>query len=185
MQDESNMSIDSRYGAPRDVAVGSWWETRQECSEAGVHKPTMAGISGCKDGAFSIVMSGAYEDVIDDGETFVYIGTGGKSNTAFGATGPQTSDQDMQHRHNKYLVKSHLNGRHVRVVRGPNLESPWAPVYGYRYDGLYTITEAWEDKGRSGFKVCKFRFVRNPGQPPLVQSTNPKPKPLQRTSKAE
>ncbi|KAJ7024450.1 hypothetical protein C8F04DRAFT_1192370 [Mycena alexandri] len=26
-------------------------------------------------------------------------------------------------------------------------------------DGLYAVTEAWEDKGRSRFKVYKFRFV--------------------------
>ncbi|KAJ6602743.1 PUA-like domain-containing protein [Mycena vulgaris] len=164
---ESNMAIDTRYGQPKKIPIGARWETRQECSEAGVHKPTMAGISGSKDGAFSIVMSGAYEDATDDGETFVYIGTGGKQDSAFGASGPQVADQSMDHKHNKSLVKSLENGRHVRVVRGPNKESPWAPVEGYRYDGLYSVLEAWEDKGRSGFKVCKFRFVRVPGQPPL------------------
>lgn len=40
----------------------------QECSDAGVHNPTVAGISGSKGGAFSIVMSAAYEDA-DDGDT--------------------------------------------------------------------------------------------------------------------
>jgi hypothetical protein len=33
----------------------------------------MAGISGCKDGAFSIVMSGAYEDATDEGETLCVL----------------------------------------------------------------------------------------------------------------
>ncbi|KAJ6589281.1 PUA-like domain-containing protein [Mycena capillaripes] len=168
MLSQSNIAIDSRYGAPKGVPVGKTWDSRQECSEAGVHKPTMAGISGSKDGAFSIVMSGAYEDAADEGETFVYIGTGGKRDSAFGSAGPQVADQSMEHPHNKYLKKSMANGQHVRVVRGPDLANPWAPTNGYRYDGLYSITEAWEDKGHSGFKVCKFRFVRNPGQPPLV-----------------
>ncbi|KAJ7479817.1 PUA-like domain-containing protein [Mycena latifolia] len=169
IQSQANIYIDTRYGPPKKVPVGTRWDTRQECSEAGVHKPTVAGISGSKDGAFSIVMSGGYEDDTDEGETFVYTGTGGKRESGFGASGPQVSDQSMDHPQNKYLVKSFGNGNHVRVVRGPNRSSPWAPIDGYRYDGMYSVTEAWEDKGVSGFKVCKFRFVRNPGQPPLAR----------------
>ncbi|KAF7361115.1 hypothetical protein MSAN_01143200 [Mycena sanguinolenta] len=164
---DSNISIDARYGPPKSCSVGKWWETRQQCSDDGVHKPMMAGISGCKGGAFSIVVSGGYEDGKDNGETFIYIGTGRKWNSSFGGHGPQVEDQSMEHSHNKAL-KSQETGRYVRVVRGPNPASPWAPLYGYRYDGLYTITEAWEDKGISGHTVCKFRFVRNPGQPPLT-----------------
>ncbi|KAJ7112989.1 PUA-like domain-containing protein [Mycena epipterygia] len=171
LHSESNISIDTRYGPPTNVPVGTRWKTRQECSNAGVHKPTVAGISGAKDGAFSIVMSAAYEDA-DDGDTFVYLGTGGKQNSAFGSSGPQVADQSMDHPHNNYLKKSFQNGRHVRVVRGPNEASPWAPTEGYRYDGMYLVTEAWEDKNPSGFKVCKFRFVRVPGQPPLKRKTS-------------
>ncbi|KAJ7078455.1 PUA-like domain-containing protein [Mycena belliarum] len=166
MQGPSNISIDARYGPPKRIPVGAWWETRQQCSEAGVHKPTVAGISGGNDGAFSIVMSGGYEDSLDDGNTFVYIGT----DSAFGSSGPQVADQSMDHKHNKCLVKSMETGRHIRVVRGPNRASPWAPATGYRYDGLYTVTHAWEAKGRSGFKVCKFRLIREPGQPPLCHT---------------
>ncbi|KAJ6452224.1 PUA-like domain-containing protein [Mycena sanguinolenta] len=166
---DSNIGIDARYGPPKSCLVGQSWATRQECSDAGVHKPTMAGISGCKGGAFSIVVSGGYEDGKDDGETFIYIGTGGKRNSAFGAPGPQVEDQSMEHPHNKALFKSWETGRHVRVVRGTNPASPWAPLDGYRYDGLYSVTEAWEEKGISGHKVCKFRFVRDPGQPPLLR----------------
>ncbi|KAJ7200936.1 PUA-like domain-containing protein [Mycena haematopus] len=164
---DSNIAIDSRYGRPKLWPVGAHWETRQQCSAAGVHKPTMAGISGCNGGAFSVVLSGGYEDGEDDGETFLYIGTGGKRDASFGAPGPQVEDQSMEHPHNKYLFKSFETGGHVRVVRGPNPASPYAPLYGYRYDGLYTVTHAWEDKGVSGYKVCKFRFERTPGQSPL------------------
>ncbi|KAJ7668893.1 PUA-like domain-containing protein [Mycena rosella] len=181
MQSQSNLSIDTRYGRPKNVPVGTRWDTRQECSEAGVHKPTVAGINGSKDGAFSIVMSGGYEDA-DDGDTFVYIGTGGKRDSAFGASGQQVADQTMDHPHNQYLQKSCDKGNHVRVVRGPNSNSPWAPMQGYRYDGLYTVTEAWEDKGIEGFKVCKFRFVRNPGQPPLKRTIGTAAKRTRKTS---
>ncbi|KAF8175527.1 PUA-like domain-containing protein [Mycena galopus ATCC 62051] len=190
----SNLRIDARHGQPKSVPVGTSWETRLQCSEAGVHKPTLAGIHGCKDGAFSIVMAGGYEDATDDGDTLcvlrlsflckncveifsVYIGTGGKGgDSGYGSPGPQEKDQSMDHPHNKSLCKSLANGRHVRVIRGPNDASPWAPLKGYRYDGMYSITEAWEDKGQRGYKVCKFRFVRDPGQPPLVRRSDAMPK---------
>jgi len=63
--------------------------------------------------------------------------------------------------------------RAVRVVRGPNPSSSsntgssWAPVNGYRYDGLYIVDEKQEDLGEDGFKVIKFKFRRIEGQPPL------------------
>lgn len=43
---------------------------RRALCNARVHTATLAGISGSKnDGAFSIVVSGGYEDDKDDGET--------------------------------------------------------------------------------------------------------------------
>lgn len=57
------------------VRVGDWWLTRMECSAAGVHRPTIAGISGrMGDGCYSIALSGGYEDDIDCGEYFTYTG---------------------------------------------------------------------------------------------------------------
>ena len=42
----------------------------KECSAAGVHAPPIAGIHGTKDdGAYSVVMSGDYNDDEDHGET--------------------------------------------------------------------------------------------------------------------
>lgn len=46
---------------------------RKQCSEAGVHAPTMAGIHGAADlGLFSVVLNGGYEDDEDNGDT-VYV----------------------------------------------------------------------------------------------------------------
>lgn len=57
------------------VKVGDWWMTRIECSAAGVHRPTVAGISGrMGEGCYSIALSGGYEDDIDCGEYFTYTG---------------------------------------------------------------------------------------------------------------
>ncbi|KAF7334491.1 hypothetical protein MVEN_02278600 [Mycena venus] len=155
---------------------------RNAVMPACIHQRWRASVDA-KMGLFSIVMSAAYEDDIDEGETFVYTGTGGKRDSAFGTPGPQIADQDMEHPHNASLKKSMVTKRHVRVVRGPNPESPWAPLKGYRYDGLYSVTEAWEGKGRSGYKVCKFRFVRVPGQPPLVRRSDAMPKRAKKISK--
>lgn len=42
----------------------------KECSAAGVHAPPIAGIHGTKDdGAYSVVMSGEYNDDEDYGDT--------------------------------------------------------------------------------------------------------------------
>lgn len=58
------------------IEVGMSWKTRLECSDAGVHRPTVAGIHvGC-DGAYSIALSGGYIDDADCGETFTYTGNG-------------------------------------------------------------------------------------------------------------
>jgi len=40
---------------------------RKECAEAGVHTQVNAGIAGTKDGAYSICISGGYEDDKDNG----------------------------------------------------------------------------------------------------------------------
>jgi putative restriction endonuclease len=42
---------------------------------------------------------------------------------------------------NLTLARSSIEGLTVRVVRGVNLESPYAPRGGYRYDGLYLIDD--------------------------------------------
>ena len=49
-------------------------------SEAGVHRPHVAGICGTGDkGCVSLVLSGGYEDDVDDGDEFTYTGSGGQN----------------------------------------------------------------------------------------------------------
>ncbi|KAG1851604.1 PUA-like domain-containing protein [Suillus subalutaceus] len=49
-------------------------------------------------------------------------------------------------------------GKPVRVVRGYELGSEFAPIYGYRYDGLYTVKAAWKEKNKEGFYLCRYRM---------------------------
>ncbi|KAL0958378.1 hypothetical protein HGRIS_000520 [Hohenbuehelia grisea] len=48
----------------------------------------------------------------------------------------------------------------VRVVRGHGLNSKYAPIEGYRYDGLYDVVEAKLEKGKEGFMMCRYKLVR-------------------------
>lgn len=57
------------FGPIPGISEGHIFPTRKELSEAGVHRPLQAGISGSgTEGADSIVMSGGYEDDEDYGD---------------------------------------------------------------------------------------------------------------------
>ncbi|KAI6007388.1 PUA-like domain-containing protein [Pisolithus albus] len=161
------------YGHIPGVEVGSWWASRQECSEDAVHAPWVGGIASGKHGAYSVAISGGYQDDIDDGYAFTYTGAGGRDLKGTKAapknlrTAPHSFDQTFEHNHNKALKRSVETGKPVRVIRGFKLQSKYGPSEGYRYDGLYTAKKYWREKGRGGHLVCKFAFVRLEGQPPI------------------
>ncbi|RXW21412.1 hypothetical protein EST38_g4422 [Candolleomyces aberdarensis] len=71
---ESNMLTSEanptgRSGPIPGYPVGSTFSSRAACSKARVHGPTFAGIHGSKAyGAYSICLSGGYEDNVDEGD---------------------------------------------------------------------------------------------------------------------
>ncbi|CAE6460736.1 unnamed protein product, partial [Rhizoctonia solani] len=154
------------FGLIPGVAIGSWWETRAECSAAAIHAPFVAGISGGPEGAYSVALSGGYDDDIDMGDAFTYTGSGGRDlkgtakNPKNLRTAPQSSHQSFDHSFNKSLKVSSETRKPVRVIRGYKLPGVYAPESGYRYDGLYIVERAWMDRGNNpkGWKVCKFAF---------------------------
>ncbi|CAG8812970.1 26627_t:CDS:1, partial [Racocetra persica] len=85
------------FGAIPGIPVGYSWKYRLHCSESGVHRPIVAGISGKSEvGVVSIVLSGGYPEDKDEGEEFVYTGSGGRDlKTGNKRTAPQTSDQEL------------------------------------------------------------------------------------------
>jgi putative restriction endonuclease len=140
---------------------GKRFESRAELSEAGVHRPLIAGISGSeREGADSIVLSGGYEDDEDLGEEIVYTGHGGRD---------EDSRRQIAHqrltRGNLALAHSSIEGLPVRVIRGDSLDSIYAPRSGYRYDGLYMVDDYWQAEGRSGFRVWRYRLIKLPSVP--------------------
>ncbi|KAH8094514.1 PUA-like domain-containing protein [Cristinia sonorae] len=160
------------WGHIPGVPVGTTWASRQECSDSAVHPGIISGIYGpSAHGAYSIVLSGGYEDDVDLGETFTYTGSGGRQKTSREGKairmGPQIEDQSFKHHPNQALLMAMKNNRPIRVVRGFKLNSIYAPAEGYRYDGLYRVTEAEKAVGKLGFKMCRFTMVREPNQSPL------------------
>jgi hypothetical protein len=159
------------YGHIPGVEIGTTWLMRIEVNHAGIHRPTVAGIHPGPEGAYSIALSGGYEDDIDLGDCFTYTGEGGrdlkgtKANPKNLRTAAQSKDQSLS-RGNKALIRSNETGLPVRVLRGYKLDSPFAPDEGYRYDGLYTVEKWWYTTGLAGFGVYKFALQRRADQPP-------------------
>src|SRR5215211_4982406 len=140
---------------------GKRFESRAELSEAGVHRPLIAGISGSeREGADSIVLSGGYEDDEDLGDEVVYTGHGGRD----AESGKQVAHQRLT-RGNLALAHSSIEGLPVRVIRGASLDSIYAPHNGYRFDGLYLVDDYWQEKGKSGFRVWRYRLIKFPSVP--------------------
>lgn len=142
------------FGHIPGIYEGQHFANRLELSLSLVHRPRQAGISGSKlEGADSIVISGGYEDDEDFDDVIIYTGHGGRDLKS----GKQVAHQDLV-RQNQALALNCQTGLPVRVIRGANADSPFAPREGYRYDGLYQVTDYWRTTGRSGFMVWKFRL---------------------------
>ncbi len=150
MVDEDSPS--QLFGEVPGFPAGSWFATRREAFDSGVHRRTQAGIAGRGwEGAESIVVSGGYEDDLDLGDRILYTGEGGRD----AATGKQTGHQALI-RGNLALARSSEDGLPVRVIRGSRGDSKWSPDTGYEYAGLFRVESYWRETGRSGFDIWRF-----------------------------
>ncbi|QNJ91196.1 HNH endonuclease [Mycolicibacterium fluoranthenivorans] len=142
------------YGHIPGYPAETTFDSRAAASKAGVHRPLQAGICGGSDGAESIVVSGGYVDDQDFGDVIIYTGHGGQDPNS----NRQIKDQELTVG-NLGLVRSHLDGLPIRVVRGFEGNPAHSPASGYRYDGLYRVEEYWQDKGVEGYRIWRFRLV--------------------------
>jgi len=144
-----------KFGEIPGFEEGYWFKDRKEMMPSSFHRNWGAGIDGNgKEGAAAIVLSGGYEDDYDLGDEIIYTGAGGNNPD----TGKQIQDQTWDNRGNAGLRLSMDQGLPVRVIRGYSHKSTFSPTTGYTYAGLYSVVEAWEENGKSGFKICKFRL---------------------------
>lgn len=150
------MSKPRYFGAIEGIPEGTSFADRRELFDANIHRALQAGITRIgNEGADSIVLSGGYEDDHDEGDVIVYTGQGGRDLNSK----KQIADQELTEG-NLALAISHRDGRPVRVTRGSRHHSAFSPAAGYQYAGLYRVEDHWQEKGRSGFKIWRFRLVK-------------------------
>ncbi|XP_076895920.1 histone-lysine N-methyltransferase, H3 lysine-9 specific SUVH4-like [Bidens hawaiensis] len=175
MSSNSILTPPSRIGSIPGVDVGHQFFSRCEMVTVGFHNHWLCGIDYIGIGfqkeypnyklplTVAIVMSGQYEDDLDNSEDVVYTGQGG--NNLLGDK-RQISDQVMK-RGNLGLKNCLEQNVPVRVIRGHQSRTSYVGKV-YTYDGLYKVVRYWAEKGVSGFTVYKFGLKRLEGQPSLV-----------------
>lgn len=140
------------FGTIPGTQIGDVFKDRAELAASGIHKRNMHGIWGREaEGTCSIVLSGGYEDDIDELDYIYYTGEGGQDAPG----GKQVSDQEFS-KGNKGLQLSYEYKLPVRVTRGYQVEN--GPPSGYRYDGLYYVTHTERVRGKSGYFICRFHL---------------------------
>jgi len=140
------------FGHIDNTKIGQLFDSRKALARSGIHTPEMAGIWGNKtDGASSIVLSGGYEDDIDNLNYILYTGHGGQDVPG----GTQVKDQEFE-RGNRGMQLSYEYSLPVRVTRGHQIKN--GPKKGYRYDGLYYVTRVERVIGKKGFYICRFHL---------------------------
>ncbi|KAL4363477.1 hypothetical protein GQ457_04G005990 [Hibiscus cannabinus] len=164
------------FGDLPGIEVGHCFYFRAEMVAVGLHKLLLKGIDYIGSPyvkseysgytfplAGAIVLSGQYEDDFDNSEEIVYTGEGGN-----GLLGDkhQVKDQVML-RGNLALKNNKEQSVPVRVIRGHKCDDSYSKTL-YIYDGLYKVTDYWDEKGISGFKVFKYRLKRLQGQDNLT-----------------
>ncbi|XP_026331879.1 E3 ubiquitin-protein ligase UHRF1-like [Hyposmocoma kahamanoa] len=174
----------NHFGPIPGIEVGMCWRFRIQLSESGVHRPPVSGIHGRDvEGAYSIVLSGGYEDDVDNGDEFTYTGSGGRDLSGNKRTAEQSCDQTLA-RENKALARNCAvkqisetggdagdnwrEGKPVRVVRSYKMLKhfpKYAPKAGIRYDGIYKVVKYYPEKGLSGYRVWKYLLRRDDPSP--------------------
>ncbi|XP_039040088.1 uncharacterized protein LOC120178237 [Hibiscus syriacus] len=170
------LSHERYFGDLPGIEIGHCFYFRAEMVAVGLHKLLLKGIDYIGEHyvkseysgytfplAASVVLSGQYEDDFDNSEEIVYTGEGG--NDLLGDK-HQIKDQVML-RGNLALKNNKEQSVPVRVIRGHKCDDSYSKTV-YIYDGLYKVTDYWDEKGISGFKVFKYRLKRLQGQDNLM-----------------
>ncbi|MCJ1483535.1 hypothetical protein MMC06_003703 [Schaereria dolodes] len=176
------------------IEIGQWWPMQMAALRDGAHGAKMKGIAGSDNlGATSIVVSGkksqkkiktfhfslhlpiklltpdsfppqgGYQGMdFDFGSRLLYSGSNSHTNT--NPTTPTVSKDT------KSLQRSLQLGRLVRVIRSSAGEGNLAPLVGYRYDGLFLITDEEQRTNTKGGAYLRFRFERVEHQDPVDAS---------------
>ncbi|MDR6781922.1 putative restriction endonuclease [Pedobacter africanus] len=158
-----------QFGQIIGIGEGQIFKDRKALAAAGIHRPLQAGIDGNKkDGSSSIVLNGGYVDDEDLGNVIIYTGHGGNDPN----TKRQVADQSWDSSGNRGLLISEMHGLPVRITRGAGHKSKYSPSNGYKYDGLYLVTQHFYEIGKDGFRICRFRLEKLSSISPLPLDIN-------------
>ena len=177
----------THFGKIPGIPVGKQWKYRYQVSEAGVHRPLVAGIHGNNaEGCYSIVTSGGYEDDEDHGDEIIYTGSGGRDLSGNKRTATNSKDQTLTgmnknlafncvaHKGCRQCTKERgcdkcrarwREGKPIRVCRNEKLHNEFSPAEGIRYDGIYKLVDYWPQKGKAGFIVYRYLLRRDDDEP--------------------
>jgi putative restriction endonuclease len=72
------ISLTATFGHIDGTTAGEIFEDRKHLRTSGIHALTMAGIWDAQEGAYSVVLSGGYEDDIDELDYTFYTGQDGQ-----------------------------------------------------------------------------------------------------------
>ncbi|VFR01566.1 unnamed protein product [Cuscuta campestris] len=155
-------------GSIPGVYIGDVFFFRMELCVVGLHGQVQAGIdylpaihsSNGEPIATSVIVSGGYEDDMDSGDVIIYTGQGGQDKNSRQCVSQKLGAGNLA------LERSMYYGIEVRVIRGFKYEGT-ASGKVYVYDGLYRIVDFWDEVGKSGFGVLKYKLVRIEGQPEM------------------
>lgn len=144
-----------------NLKIGDWWPKQICALRDGAHGAKVSGISGTStDGAYSIVLSGTYDNLdADRGDILYYCGSHSLVNKD-----PKTPTKSS---YTEALRHSSRTKRPVRVLRSSRSNSPWSPSHGIRYDGLYVVTGEETKHNMWGGAYARFRMDRIMKQPPI------------------
>ncbi|KAA8539751.1 hypothetical protein F0562_026443 [Nyssa sinensis] len=157
------------------VEVGDQFRFRVELIIVGLHRQLVAGIDFMKKDdtilATSIVASGRYANDMESSDVLIYSGQGGNPSVV----GDKKPEDQKLERGNLALKNSMDARTPVRVIRGcqtskaSNIMSRNGNKTEkiYIYDGLYTVSKYWQERGEYGKLVFMFQLNRNTGQTKL------------------
>jgi len=145
------------FGNVDGFPEGSHFASRIEIKNAGLHRYHINGISrvvhvGCD----AIILNGGYIDDEDHGDWILYTGEGGRKE----GSRKQEYHQPFN-KGNLDLSRNLRSGYPIRVFRGSNhFNKEYAPSSGYRYDGLYHLSDWYPATGKDGFRIYRFVLVK-------------------------
>ncbi|TRM57849.1 hypothetical protein BD626DRAFT_574177 [Schizophyllum amplum] len=149
----------TRVGHLDEVPYFKLFKGFDEMYEWGVHCATQRGIVGSHTGARSVVLNSGYTGDQEGPNQVIMDGEGARDKN----TKVHISDQKWTSIGNTALLQSWRTGAPVRVCRGS--QTRYGPAEGYRYDGLWTVVNAWQARAPDAFLRCRFHLIRLPDQP--------------------